>query len=103
MLDYLKENKGLAAIVIIAVLGVGGYFAYKSSSSDALLTSAGPTATSQVSRELLLTIGDLKTITLVFSDQAFRSLVDFRVEIPLQPVGRDNPFAPLTPQGTRPR
>jgi hypothetical protein len=107
MLDYLKENKGLAAIVILVVLGVGGYFAYRSSSSDALLSSSSTaTETSQVSRELLLTISDLKTITLdnsIFTDEAFVSLVDFRVDIPLQPVGRDNPFAPLTPRGTRAR
>lgn len=106
MLDYLKENKGLAAIVIIVVLGVAGYFAYRSSDNTALLSSTGmATPTSQISRELLLTIGDLKTITLdnsIFADAAFMSLVDFRVDIPLQPVGRDNPFAPLS-GGTRAR
>lgn len=107
MLDYLKENKSLAAVVIIVVLGVGGYFAYRSSSNEALLSSTGTaTETSQVSRELLLTISDLKTITLdnsIFTDEAFVSLVDFRVDIPLQPVGRDNPFAPLGPRGVRTR
>lgn len=107
MLDYFKENKGLATIVIVSVLGVGGYFAYRSgSATDALLTASGATSTptSRVSRELLLTLGDLRSITLdnsLFTDAAFTSLVDFRVDIPLQPVGRTNPFAPLTPQGTR--
>lgn len=106
MLDYFKENKGLAAIVIVAVLGVGGYFAYRSSDTGALLTASGATSTptSKVSRELLLTLGDLRSITLdnsLFTDAAFTSLVDFRVDIPLQPVGRTNPFAPLSAQGTR--
>ena len=105
MFDYLKENKALAAVVIVVVLGVGGYFAYKSGGSDELLTStATSTPTSKVSRELLLTLSDLRSLTLdnsIFSDAAFMSLVDFRVDIPLQPVGRDNPFAPLSSGGTR--
>ncbi len=106
MLDYVKENKGLAAIVIIVVLGVGGYFAYNSGSSTQPLssTSSTSTPTSKVSRELLLTLSDLRSITLdnsIFSDAAFTSLVDFRVDIPLQPVGRQNPFERLSPQGTR--
>lgn len=105
MLDYLKENKGLAGILIVVVVGVGGYFAYKSGGSGELLSStATSTPTSKVSRELLLTLSDLKSITLdssIFQDAAFMSLVDFRVDIPLMPVGRENPFAPLSTQGTR--
>ena len=100
MMDFLKENKMLAGILIGAVLLVGGYFAFFSGSgSAALLTSTSTaTPTSQVSKELLATIGDLKAITLdnsIFSDAAYTSLVDFHIDIPLQPFGRTNPFAPL--------
>jgi hypothetical protein len=99
MLDYLKENKLLAGISILVILGVGGYFAYNAGGDPALLTSTETaSATSEVSRELLSTLSDLRTISLdesVFSDPAFVSLVDFRVAIPLEPIGRENPFAPL--------
>jgi hypothetical protein len=100
MMDFLRENKMLALILIAAVLFVGGYFAFFSGSgSSALLSSSsGTSPTSQVSTELLATISDLKGITLnnkLFTDDAFVSLVDFHVDIPLQPVGRSNPFAPL--------
>ena len=108
MTDFLKENKILAGILVVAVLLAGGYFAFFSGSgSSALLTSStGTTQTSRVSKELLATIGNLKNINLevdskLFTDPAFLSLVDFHVDIPLQPVGRDNPFAPLI-GGVRP-
>lgn len=106
MMDFLKENKMLAGILIAAVLLVGGYFAFFSGagSSALLSSSSGTAATSQVSKELLVTIGNLKGISLdnkLFVDEAFTSLVDFHVDIPLQPVGRDNPFQPLD-GGVRP-
>lgn len=106
MMDFLKENKMLAGILIGAVLLVGGYFAFFSGggSSTLLSSSSGTTGTLQVSKELLAIIGDLKGITLdieLFEDDAFTSLVDFHVDIPLQPVGRDNPFEQLN-GGTRP-
>ncbi len=99
MIDFLKENKMLAGILIGGVVLVGGYFAFFSGGgSSTLLTASSGTQTSQVSKELLATIGDLKSITLdtsIFTDTAFLSLVDFHVDIPLQPVGRSNPFSPL--------
>lgn len=106
MMDFLKENKILAGILVGAVLLVGGYFAFFSGGgSSALLSSSSGTApNSQVSKELLATIGNLKGITLdtkLFEDEAFTSLVDFHVDIPLQPVGRDNPFQQLN-NGSRP-
>ena len=42
---------------------------------------------------------DLRAIRLdgqIFSDPAFQSLRDSSVDIVLEPIGRVNPFAPLT-------
>ncbi len=104
MMDFLKENKGLSLVIGAAVLGTFAYFIFFAGDDSAqLLTETTATSTSQVSRELLETLADLRSIKLdnsIFDDQAFLSLVDFRVDIPLQPVGRDNPFAPLR-GGTR--
>lgn len=105
MMDLLKENKMLAGIVIGAIVLVGAYFAFFSGSGSSTLLSSnsGSSETSKISQELLVTIGDLKAINLdtkIFSDPAYQSLVDFHVDIPLQPIGRDNPFAPLV-GGTR--
>jgi hypothetical protein len=54
--------------------------------------------TSRISRDLIVTLSNLNTIRLddsIFTDPVFLSLSDFGVQIPLQPVGRRNPFAPF--------
>lgn len=54
--------------------------------------------TDNVSRELVITLSNLNTIRLddsIFKDPVFLSLSDFGVQIPLQNVGRYNPFAPF--------
>ena len=103
-MDFIKENKGIAGIAIAVIVGVGAYFAYSAGKTDELLTATSSTPTSQVSQELLITLGDLRSIKLddsIFSDPVFLSLVDFGIDIPLQPVGRDNPFSPLRASGSR--
>ncbi len=95
-MQFLIDNKigvGIAAGVLILV---AAYLAFFRGGNEALLESS--TTVSPVSRELLVTLGDLRTVVLddvVFTSQQFGSLVDFGVEIPLQPVGRTNPFEPL--------
>lgn len=54
--------------------------------------------TNNVSRDLVVTLSNLSTIRLddsIFTDPVFLSLSDFGVQIPLQNVGRRNPFAPF--------
>lgn len=105
MTDFIKENKLFAGLIIGIILIVGAYFAYNSGQTDDLLVSTETNSeTAAISRELLTTLASLKALTLdtsVFQDQVYVSLVDFGIEIPLQPVGRDNPFAPLSRTGTR--
>ena len=100
MLDFLKENKTLAGIIVAVVVVVGGYFAYNTGGSDELLTTTtAATPTSQVSKELLSILANLKSISLdtsIFTDEVFISLSDFGTTIPLAPVGRENPFEPLS-------
>lgn len=82
-------------LVIAAVIA---YVMFFSGSSDELLTTTAEDPTSQVSRDLLVTLSSLNVIRLdetLFKDPVFISLSDFGVIIPLQPVGRRNPFAPL--------
>ncbi len=49
-------------------------------------------------RDVLNLVSQMRGINLdtsILSDPAFKSLSDFTVEIPLQPIGRRDPFAPL--------
>ena len=53
----------------------------------------------QIERELLAELLQLQEINLddsLFNDPAFQSLVDFSRPIQAQPIGRENPFAPIT-------
>jgi hypothetical protein len=103
-MDFILRNKiGLGAGVAL-ILAAGAYFVLSKGGDEALLQSTGSEEiTSPVSRELLVILSDLRTVTLdesLFGDEGFRSLVDFGIEIPLQPVGRRNPFAPIGSQTT---
>ena len=72
------------------------------------LSSSADSGAASVSKELLVTLTNLRTIRLddsIFSDPSFISLADYGVTIPPQPVGRRNPFAPLpmfSPGGASP-
>lgn len=100
MIQYLKQNKILAAGAAVAVFGILYYaFFFTSSSSPApSLTSSSDAASVPMSQKLVVMLTSLNTIRLnnaVFQDPVFQSLADFGVVIPQQSVGRRNPFAPL--------
>ena len=103
MIDLLKKNK--IVLIIIAVL-VAGFVWYGMSGSDTpqggliksdeLGGTGSPETTAE--RAMLETLFQLKAIQLsgsIFSNPAFQALRDFRTEIVAEPVGRENPFAPL--------
>ena|SRR5258708_6305657 len=101
-MDFIKNN--LVAILILAACAAGlvmyqNYFAPPPSSG----VLASQTATSSpLGGDLLSAILELKTVNLdpgIFSDPVFVSLVDYGTVIPTQPIGRPNPFAPLSGAG----
>ena len=68
-----------------------------SAPANTLLTTTG--ATDQTSQELVTILSTLRAIKLdgaIFSEPAFSSLKDFSTQINPEPVGRPNPFAPLS-------
>ena len=84
---------------LILIVLVGGYFVFVR--SDVSITSVAlppnPEIT-QAEREILSLLSDLRNIDLsdsLFNSEAFESLVDYGVELSPEPIGRDNPFAPL--------
>lgn len=96
MREFLNNNKMLIGGVVVAGVLVWMYFAFFTDESGELLSTAEET--SPVSQELLVTLSNLRTIHLdetIFEDPVFISLSDFGVTIPLQAIGRRNPFAPI--------
>lgn len=97
MMRILKDTKSLIGIGLLVVL-VFGYYFFFSGSSTTTQNLSSPVPSSPVSKELLVTLQNLHTITLdpgVFSDPVFISLSDFGNVIPPQATGRRNPFAPV--------
>ena len=99
MAKLLHNTKLIGGLVVLLVLAGVAYF-YWGSAAPATPVAATPTEP-VASQELLLTLGNLRSITLdptLFTNPLFVSLSDFGVTIPPQPSGRRNPFAPVGAQ-----
>ena len=98
------KSKGTAiALVVIVIIALLLYFYFKGSpdtdSASSLESSnAEGLEDAQVigSRvlPLLNQINALKIDASVFNSAVYKSLVDYTIAIPEQPVGRSNPFSP---------
>lgn len=101
MLKINKKN-----IIFCLGLGLLGFFAYqhwtKAEVATQLISTNETVTADSVGDETLQILSELRTLTLdedIFTDKAFQSLEDFSMEIKEQPVGRNNPFAPLGEDG----
>lgn len=90
-------------LVVIAVIIAGGIWYGLSqpspSSSTSLVTTQAVAGTDPASANLVSTLLSLRTVTLdgtIFSELTFVSLKDFTTAIVPEPVGRNDPFAPLS-------
>jgi len=101
-MDFIKKYKNIAlSVVVIAIAAVlyGAIFG-KNAPDLSLLTSETPVAgvvgaAGEDVLELLATLRGIKLDGSIFEDPAFRSLEDFSQELVPEPVGRENPFAPV--------
>ncbi len=101
MFDAIMHNKltigGLACIIAVSAWYLLG--GSSTVSQEGLVTETFVTPASEAERDLVATLLELRTVTLdgeIFSDPAFQSLRDFGSQIIPEPVGRPNPFKPLT-------
>ena len=100
---FIRNNLIVVLLFAACIVGLVVYQNYFSGDETELLTSSDPTGDFE-SEELLVSLANLKSVTLessLFSDSIFLSLVDFGIAIPAQPVGRTNPFAPLSAQAAQ--
>lgn len=94
----LFKNNIVIAIIALILLSVGGFYYIsrdEQTSSDLLVSES---AENGVDRELLATLLELKSLKFnpaLFESNTFKSLKDFSRQIPDEPVGRPNPFAPV--------
>jgi hypothetical protein len=91
-------KKTIITIIVIAILGFFGYtyFGGKPKTDNTLVSNKS--ASTKVGSELLAALATLDTLkmdTEFFKDATFKRLINFSKDIPMQPKGRSNPFAPI--------
>lgn len=97
----LKDRKTQVTIGVVAILlAFGGWYFFggKSEPEAYLMEIAEDPVESIIGRELLSALEKMRSVKLdvsLFDDSAYKSLQDTTVEIPKQPIGRRNPFAPF--------
>ena len=104
---FAKYKKVIISVVIIVIVFLGFKFFKKDPVSDAeLLTSTTNNSTGNLELEaadvlgaqIIQALNQINTLKLdrsIFTRDIYLSLVDKSEPIPLEPVGRPNPFAPL--------
>lgn len=101
-MQFIKQHKLLVGILVIVVAGGVWYGMTSDNTPESLITTeivdGGSPSEDSADRELVESLLTLRAITLsgtIFTDPAFVSLKDFGTMIIAEPVGRENPFAPL--------
>lgn len=89
------KTYGTIVIVVLLFLLVYFYMSGSSTPTGTLIAGSPYGAVGSSELALLNQVRSLKIDTTLFNDPAFRSLVDYSVEITPENVGRPNPFAPL--------
>ena len=82
---------------------LGWYVFLRDTTPAPLLTTQDLTVQGAEDKEVIETLLQLRTITLagtILSDPAFLRLVDTGTQIVPEPIGRPNPFLPLSRTGT---
>lgn len=94
-------KKTTAIFILILVVGAFIYF-YMSGGSvnnnSALLQGSSPDVSDNVGVEVLTLLNQIQSLKIdstLFSEPVYKTLVDYSVPIPAQPIGRTNPFAPI--------
>lgn len=104
MMDLIKKySTALSFIAIVAVL-YGAYALFFAEPSEPALTVTETGVSPD--QDLIALLFELKQIRLdseLFENPLFTSLKDFGQDLVTEPVGRQNPFAPLGGEVVRPR
>ncbi|HEY4517659.1 MAG TPA: hypothetical protein VJI74_02115 [Candidatus Paceibacterota bacterium] len=92
---YKKIILIVAAVVVAFILYTFFFTGGPPPTTSPLVTTENSIS---VGGDLVALLANLQSITLngaIFTNKIFESLRDFGQDIPPQPVGRPNPFAPL--------
>jgi hypothetical protein len=97
-MSFLSQHKYLIVIAVVIVLG-GAWYMLSGSSAPTLTSTSTDAGSSPADQQLVTNLLALRAVKLdgtIFSNPAFLSLKDFSTQIVSEPVGRADPFAPLS-------
>lgn len=105
-MNWIMHNKLVFIVIIVVIAGGVWYGLSRSNTPPPLLTTTttpdgSPIPTQNSDQEIIGTLLALRAVTLsgtIFSEPGFASLQDFGTAIVSEPIGRQNPFAPLGAQ-----
>lgn len=103
MIEAIKKYKRVILIIVVLFIAFLVYSYFKGgneTSSNEVLVTTDPNggvnnAMAEQFFNQLLTLQSLHLDSEIFADPRFQSLEDFSQEIPDEPIGRPNPFAPV--------
>lgn len=100
-MQWIKSHMLLFIGLVVVLVGVLWYGLTQNAAPAPVLTtvsSTGSPTQESADQELVATLLTLRAVTLsgtIFQDPAFVTLRDFGTTIVAEPIGRQNPFAPL--------
>lgn len=98
-----KNNTLVVILGVVVVAALGWYVFLRDTAPTPLLTTQDLTVQGTEDREVVETLLQLRTISLagtILTDPAFLRLIDTGTQIIPEPVGRPNPFLPISRSGT---
>ena len=95
---FISQHKLIIGVGLLLVLAFAWYGLSGGSTSTPTLTTTGGSGNAADKNlvSILLALRAVKLDATILSDQSFLSLRDFSTQIVPEPVGRQDPFAPLT-------
>lgn len=99
-MNFFKKNQTTIIAIGIVVAGFLAYvfFFQNGNNGGALITTPTDPRVVAANQEFISLFSKLRRIDLdasIFENEYYNSLIDFSRPISVEPVGRDNPFAPV--------
>ena len=99
---FSRYKMVLYVLAGVLIIFVGWWFVTSDNKQEPLLTTEG-VGGNGADKGIVDTLLTLRAVSLsgsIFDDPAFASLRDFGTQITAEPVGRENPFAPISFKAT---
>lgn len=95
----ITQHKLISLAVLVLLIGAAWYEFTGSAAPPVLTTNVAAGASSTQDAQLVSTLLQLQAVNLngtILSDAGFLSLQDFTTQVVSEPLGRPNPFAPIS-------